>query len=225
MKKWALILIAVLAVAVLAGCGSDKADHKAVKGDALLNEAFDQSGTWEEGQYPADSPVSFLAITDGRYQISHRAENSSSFVWGVGGTESEDVIIEVETEQLSSDQDNLYGVGCRLSEDSGETTGYMLLISGDGHFGIARLSNRSLDFIQDWKQSGAIKQGQAKNTIRAVCVGDYLALYANGDFLGDVTDNTYHHSGHVGLVAGANRGKDITVTFDNLAVFDGALKD
>ncbi|RPI97112.1 MAG: hypothetical protein EHM39_10000, partial [Chloroflexi bacterium] len=57
------VLIAVLAaLVVLAGCGSDEPDHKAVKGDGLFNEAFDDSGTWEEGQFPADTPVSFLAI-------------------------------------------------------------------------------------------------------------------------------------------------------------------
>ncbi len=218
------VLALIVALAILTGCGSDKPAHKAVKGDALFSETFDQPGVWEEGQYPADAPSAFLAITDGRYQINHQAADSSSFIWGTGGTAAQDVIIEVETEQLSSDKDNLYGVGCRLNADSGDTTGYMLLISGDGHFGIARLSNRSLDFIQNWKQSDAIKQGRAKNTIRAVCVGDYLALYANGDFLGDVTDKTYQQAGQVGLVAGANRN-DIAVTFDNLAVYNGSLGD
>jgi len=67
------------------------------------------------------------------------------------------------------------------------------------------------------------RQGRASNTIRAVCVDDYLAIYANGTFLGEVKSSDYRRAGQVGLVAGVSRNKDIRVAFDNLAVYEGAI--
>ena len=44
---------------------------------------------------------------------------------------------------MNEEKDNLYGVLCRLGTDSRDnTTGYALLISGDGHYGIAELKRR-----------------------------------------------------------------------------------
>jgi hypothetical protein len=145
--------------------------------------------------------------------------------WGAGGDAYENVIIEVEAEQLSPEKDTLYGAMCRLvTDDSGNTTGYALLVSGDGQYGIAEVNGRSLSFLLDWHQSKTIKQGQAVNTIRAVCVDNYLAVYANGKFLGDVTSDTYRRPGQVGLIAGVTGGAEVYVAFDNLAVYDGSLR-
>jgi hypothetical protein len=69
----------------------------------------------------------------------------------------------------------------------------------------------------DWTSSDKIRKGPAQNTIRAVCLNDYLALYINGAFMGDTIDDTYT-SGQVGLVGAAASRLGITVEFDNLAV-------
>jgi hypothetical protein len=198
------------------------------QGQELLSIPFDQPGSWEEGTYPAgaETPDSKLAITDGRYQIDLRAGESASFTWGAGGGSYENVVIEVDTEQLSSEKNNLYGVACRLAPDAqGETTGYVLLISGDGHYGIAELTNDALSFLLEWHQSDATRQGRASNTIRAVCVDDYLAIYANSKFLGQVEDADLRRAGQVGLVAGVTKGTDVSVAFDNLAVYEGTISE
>jgi hypothetical protein len=212
---------------ILAGCGIVAPAKTAVQGAELFSVDFAAPGTWEEGVY-TDSNGNLeatLAIQDGRYQIDFHAGPSASVTWGAGGDVYENVIIEVETEQLSPEKDTLYGAMCRLAtDDSGNTTGYALLISGDGHYGIAEVQGRSLNFLLDWHQSKTIKQGQAANTIRAVCVDDYLAVYDNGKFLGDVTTDTYRRPGQVGLIAGVTGGAEVNVAFDNLAVYDGSIK-
>lgn len=223
------LLIALgIAALVLAACGGSDPSYRPVAGETLLSETFDAPGSWEEGAYPPEAadPASRLAITGGRYEIAHRAERAASFTWGAGGAGYEDVIVEVRTEQLSTDKDNLYGVLCRLAQDdAGDWSGYALLISGDGHYGIADLSRGSLDFLLDWHQSGAIRQGQAANTIRAVCAENYLAVYANGEFLGEVKDSLYRRAGQVGLIAGASEGVAVRVAFDDLTVFAATLSD
>ncbi|MBN1200764.1 MAG: hypothetical protein JXJ20_02800 [Anaerolineae bacterium] len=225
MKRQSIILPVLLIAAALAACGNDPS-HTAAQGSELFTVSFDESGSWEEGSYPsgADDPGSTLVISDGRYRIDHRPTGSNSFTWGTGGDAYEDVIIDVETEQLSRENNNLYGIGCRLETNAdGSASGYALLISGDGHYGIARLNKTSLSFVLDWHQSGAIHENRAKNTIRAVCVDDYLAVYANGEFLGEVTDDTYRRAGQVALIAGVIEEGDVSVAFDNLAVYEGTL--
>jgi hypothetical protein len=104
-------------------------------------------------------------------------------------------------------------------------SGYVLLISGDGHYGIAELSRNSLDFLLEWHQSDAINTGEAANTIRAECVDDYLAVYANGEFLGEVEDSGYLRAGQVTLVAGVSPDATVSVAFDDLTVTEATLND
>ncbi|MCZ7540370.1 MAG: hypothetical protein M5U29_10730 [Anaerolineae bacterium] len=223
-----LIALGIAQSLALAACGGSDPSYRPVAGASLLSETFDAPGDWEEGAYPPEAadPASRLAIAGGRYEIMHRAERAASFTWGAEGDNYEDVIVDVRAEQLSTDKDNLYGVLCRLAQDdAGDWSGYALLISGDGHYGIADLSRGSLDFLLEWHQSGAIEQGQATNTIRAVCAENYLAVYANGEFLGEVKDSLYRRAGQVGLIAGASEGAVVHVAFDDLTVFAATLSD
>lgn len=221
-----LLALIVLAAVGLTACGSDDPDYIVSTGDELFGVTFDENSAWETGRYPvdADDPNALLAIDDGRYRIDYRADRSASLTWGAGGESYENVVIEIDTELIGGTDDNLYGVACRLVEDdAGDASGYVLLISGDGHFGIAELSRRSLEFVLEWHQSDTIKQGAAQNTLRAVCVDDYLAIYANGEFLGDVKDDRFLREGQIALVAGTIEGETISVTFDNLIVYEGSL--
>lgn len=216
-------LMGLIFALMLTACRSEPA-RQVNQGDELFSVAFDNAGDWEEGIYSDEASDSSLAVRSGRFFLAHQAIEASSFTWSAGGEAYENVAIEVNTEQISREENNLYGVGCRLAvDDRGDVSGYALLISGDGHYGLAKMSNRSLTFILKWHQSGEINQGQAANTIRAVCVDDYLALYVNGEFVGDVTDNTYRRAGQVGFITGVTEGGDINIGFDNLSVYEGTL--
>jgi len=232
--KWRLLLLVVGGlVLVLAGCGDDEPDRSVTTGSEVFSMTFDRPGAWEEAAYPVDSdtPQSVLAIVDGRYQIDHHAAGQNSFAWGASSRETpENVIIEVEVQQLTGGADSLYGIVCRAARDpQGELSGYALLVSGDGHYGIAMLQRDVyaeapyLTFLLEWHQSDAIKQGDAANTLRAVCVDDYFALYANGTFLGDVTDDTYRRPGQMGLLAGGDEDSRSSVVFDNVTAYNGAF--
>ncbi len=219
-----LLLLALL----LAACGDDGPSRTVRTGDLLLSESFAAPQTWEQGVYPPDAatPDSQLVVLEGRYELFHRAGRAASFTWGAGADAPQDVIIEVSAEQLSADKDNLYGVLCRLAQDeAGQWSGYALLISGDGHYGIADLSRESLDFILEWHQSDVIRQGQSLNTLRAVCADDYLALYVNGKFLGEAKDSRYRRAGQIGLIAGVTAGGEVRVAFDDLTVRAASLAD
>lgn len=95
--------------------------------------------------------------------------------------------------------------------------GYAFLIQGGGSFAIMRARGRQLTPLVDWTTSDAIHTGPARNHLRAVCLGNYLAFYVNDRFLGSATDDTYAR-GQVGLAASAANRLGTRIVFDNLVV-------
>lgn len=95
--------------------------------------------------------------------------------------------------------------------------GYLFLVEGGGRFAIMRSLGRNLTPLVDWTASSAVNAGVAQNRIRAVCMGSYLALYVNGQFLADASDDTYGE-GQVALIAAAAGRAGVQVSFDNLTV-------
>jgi hypothetical protein len=170
--------------------------------------------------------TSDLTITDGHYQLTHTSD-SSSYIWAQGGDPAQDVNIVVAAQPHSSYANNLYGVMCRVSE---EGAGYAFLISNDGFGAIARTDGKSLSFIQEWVENAAIRDGQANNTIRAVCLDDYLALYINDEFIGDAEDERFPDAGQVGLIGGVfveggDEQGQVIVHFDDLTISEVSFKD
>jgi hypothetical protein len=95
--------------------------------------------------------------------------------------------------------------------------GYLFMVQGNGRYAILRSQGRKLTPLVNWASASAVNQGAAQNRIRAVCMGNYLAMYVNGQFVADTTDDLYT-KGQVALV-GASAGRTgMTVTFDNLSV-------
>lgn len=68
-----------------------------------------------------------------------------------------------------------------------------------------------------WTWSAAVNQGNATNHTRAVCDGSRLALYVNGQLMGETTDTLYT-SGDIALAAGSLEPGPTEVHFDDLVV-------
>ena len=113
-----------------------------------------------------------------------------------------------DAESADEDQENL---------PNGD--GYMFLIRGDGNYAIMRARGRNLTPLVDWTASDLINQGPGRNELRAVCMGDYFALFINGEFVGDATDTTYE-TGQVGLAASAYNRLGVRIEFDDLVVHE-----
>lgn len=109
----------------------------------------------------------------------------------------------------------------RLSDTQiADGDGYLFLIQGSGSYAIMLSRNRALTPLVNWTPSAEINQGVARNQLRAVCVGDYLAFYINGTFVAEVRDSTYA-DGQVALLASAANRLGVRVDFDNLKVSEG----
>lgn len=186
-------------------------------GDVLMDETFDNDENWPE----FDDGDSSATLTKGTYTMMAAG---NFYLWQLSSDSYTDVVIQVETEQLSETAVNDYGVSCRSSAPDG--LGYYFLISGDGSYAILKLSNieDGRQELAAWDTSEAINQGNANNTITAVCAGDYLALYANGELLAEVTDDEFSE-GQMGLTVGAYEDNQQTeVAFDNLVIWEATVE-
>jgi hypothetical protein len=203
---------------LLAGCASTRAGQEYRTGTVLLDEQFEQNFAWES--YSSTDSGIDLGVEAGEYRM--RADGEG-FIWGLNSVAHDNVVIEVQTAQRSELNDNAYGVMCRAApENNGD--GYYFLISGDGFWSIRVMQNGEGRALVDFSRSAAINQGQSINTVRAVCIGNYLALYINEEFAGEARDDTFSR-GFAGLTVAAKAGEQIDIGFDNLRIIEASLAE
>lgn len=181
-------------------------------GDLLRYEPFDEDDSWElwEGS------GGYLRIDEGRYHIF--ATEADGYLWGQDTQVYTNTIIQVETEQLSAEPNNGYGVMCRGDVEN-TSNGYHLWISGDGYVSIILITDEDIFYLVEWELNGAINMGQASNEITAVCSGNYFALYVNGDLAAETTDDTYSE-GVTGFSAVAfEEGSFVEIAYDEARIW------
>ncbi|MEK6221489.1 MAG: hypothetical protein N2D54_04510, partial [Chloroflexota bacterium] len=100
---------------------------------------------------------------------------------------------------------------------------YALIISSDGHYGIARrVSSGPLELIgmAEMPFSDVIRRGTQTNRIIAECVGERMRLTVNGVLLLEIIDPEIE-AGDVGIIAGAFDEPRTDILFDNFVVYEG----
>jgi hypothetical protein len=170
-----------------------------------------ESTGWEIGSYDGGG----IGYTQGKYFVSSTGNGST--MWGSAGRSFEDVMIEVDTQQISAPENhnNDYGIICRLQRDGG---GYFGLISGDGLYSILRQGgSESYDILVEWKESNHIRQGNSRNHLALSCVGSKISLYVNGQLLAETSDSMYA-SGDIGFTATSYESEETEVHFDDVIV-------
>jgi len=167
---------------------------------------------WEIGTYSGGE----LAYSNGKYTIISYADGST--MWGGSGLRYDDMIIDIDTDQITApdNNNNDYGVVCRLQADG---SGYYGLISGDGFYAILKGSEEGgvFDPLVNWTEADVIRTGNKNNHIRLSCLDNQLTLYVNDELLAETKDSTYL-SGEVGLTATSYESSPTEIHFDNLEI-------
>ncbi|MDH4209035.1 MAG: hypothetical protein OEV76_09175, partial [Anaerolineae bacterium] len=171
----------------------------------------DPASGWEVGQYDDGG----MGYRDGYYFVSATAEDKR--MWGLAYRSFGDVVVEVEATQVSApaNNNNAYGMSCRV-QDNGDA--YHLLIGGDGYYSIQKSESGTFEELVAWTSSDAISQGNATNQLRVVCDGSRLALYCNGELLGEAMDSTWAE-GDISLSAASLEPEPTEIHFDNLRAY------
>ena len=182
--------------------------------ELLLEDDFADGSAWRS--YSADDL--FLGVQEGAFKIEFVGRK---YVWTQGEALLADVVVEADLQQVSDYDHNAFGLACRL-DPANSGRGYFFLVSGDGFASIRWSDGRSLQPIAEAKPSAHIQRGQARNRVRAVCIGDYLALWVNDEFVAEARDGRGTR-GAVGLAGVMNyAGRRLAVSIDDVKVWRAA---
>lgn len=132
-----------------------------------------------------------------------------------GGSEYNDLTIDVDVKTIEGDGDDSFGVTCRASDDDV----YMFQISVDGFFSVL-LWEENIGYtpLHEWTRSSAINVGRnVENHLTIICNGNNLSFSVNDVLLTQITDNNLVN-GNVELYASNNSFSNVKVEFDNLIV-------
>lgn len=178
---------------------------------ALMRDDFSNPNSgWEVGEYDTGE----VGYSDGQYFVISYGDANT--MWGVASRSFGNVVIEVDATPISGPDNNDYGIICRV-QGKEDGRGYYFLISGDGYYAIAKGTDTGYDWLVDFTESSAIKQGYTTNRIRVVCDGSNLRLYVNGQLVGEASDTEFS-SGDIALTATSYENEPVEVRFDNLVV-------
>lgn len=214
-------LYTMIFMLMLAACTSQNDSSPAFRevqlGQLLIDESFDSAGNWDT----SETEGLYLNVEDGVY---HSLLNwRGRFLWGTNGESHNDAVLEVDVNLGTSARLTMAGVICRVSPQ-GTGDGYYFLISAKGEFSIRKGINTSADALIAWQEHSAIHTDGQVNRLRAVCVGNALQFFVNGEYLGGVNAENYHR-GFTGLVVGQpiNANGTSDVSFDNLQVWEASM--
>ena len=174
------------------------------------------AGPWQVFTAPGDAAL--FRVNDGALEGAVVADRG--YVWSLNGTEHQDVIVTATVQQTRGAEGSALGVICR-ADASGN--GYYFLVASDGTFSISVGTDARNDLFQlvPWQASSAVRRGTQPNTIRAVCVENYLALFINDAFVAEKFDDEFTR-GQLGVALGAVQ-TTAWARFDDIVIQDAYL--
>ncbi len=147
---------------------------------------------------------------NGTYQIELQID--SYYVWSVAGASFADVVVTVEAEPYAPTGVGDFGIVCRYVDDDNF---YSLEVSEDGYFSIWKRMDGEFVSLVDWEYTDSLVADGSWVTLQAACLGDMLALAADGILLAETQDGSFSQ-GDIGLIAGTWENVGLGVAFDNL---------
>jgi len=136
--------------------------------------------------------------------------------WSTPGHQFNDMRIDVDAARIGGPDENRFGVICRYKDVYNY---YFFVISSDGYLGIGKVVNGLTSLLgQDMMiYSPSILPGLSPNHLQAICEGETLTLFINGQPAGMAIDSDLS-SGDVGLLAGAFTQTGVDILFDSFVV-------
>lgn len=188
-----------------------------ITGESLLDETFTVLNAWDSSSDREGN----RRVRNERYEI--RLVDSDMIYSAPGSEDYDNVIINVDTQRLSDEINDGYGLVCRAED---EDNGVHFYISSDGYWRIFNFIDGRARPFMPWTSSELINLGEeASNQITAVCINDYYALYINGELVGEARDDTFD-SGAVGMsVIVFEEESEVFIAFDNLRLWSGSSDD
>jgi hypothetical protein len=95
---------------------------------------------------------------------------------------------------------------------------YMFGVSCDGKYRLMKRVDGAFEVVVDFTDSDFITDLGQKNALGVRAAGNQFSLYANGNFITTVSEGTFAE-GVVGMYAASRLTPNLTVKYDNIAVY------
>lgn len=191
-----------------------EADTEAA-GDApeFYTEDWDQSNAnWSWFLERGEESEFDLSVADGHLNWTL----SATYVWlylTYDAHAYEDVALEAHVRNLGTNNNNV-SLLCRHNDRGW----YEFNVANSGLYWIYRYEASTDEFVQLYNGgSENIKVGVGENTYRAVCDGNELSLYINGEHVRTVSD-LYHQDGRVGVGVSSFDITPVEILMDYVAI-------
>jgi hypothetical protein len=157
-----------------------------------------------------------MRLTDGKLEmIALNADKWDS--WMLSWPDIRDFYLEVTARPGECNGLDRYGLLARAPDAS---QGYLFGFSCDGQYSLRIWDGKKFSVLVDWTPSEFIIKGSNQtNRLGFMAEGDRLALYANGNLLSEVQDDTYEQ-GAFGVFVGAVNTDDFKLEISQVAYWD-----
>jgi hypothetical protein len=181
-------------------------------GDPTYEDSFDNGDNWSLGKdYYMD-----LRVSDGNLVMRGL---SSTTGWRITNKTLANGYIEMTGKMVDCSGIDNFGIYFRVPNGRTASSGYLYGISCDGQFSLRKWDGEDMTSIIYWKKADAINKGSNKlNRLGVMLDGDHISLYVNGEKVGSASDDDYG-MGYVGIFIGAKETHDLTVMWDDLAIW------
>ncbi len=185
-------------------------------GEILFEERFDSNEQgWEIGEETDEYGQFRAEIVDGRYRLSHQADQGT-FIWEEPAeVEFDDFFMSVEASPVEYSAPFAYGLVLR--SNTADRNLYSFEIDTDGFFFVNLLQDNEWQTLIKYTEMAAIIP-DGPNILAVKAVGATLTFFINGQEAATIEDDTLA-SGSVGVAIELYEADDrATVDFDNLVV-------
>lgn len=191
-------------------------DPRASLGAPTLLDTFNSDALWALYE---DDHVSF-EIDDSRLTMTaFNPEFWEGFM--LAPPDIGDFYLEMTATTRNCSGGDRYGLMARSSRVGQDPyRGYNFSFTCDGRFSLRVWDGKQFIAVTEWTASDAIRSGSnAANRLGIWMEGERIVMYANGNLLKEVNDNTYQ-VGKFGVVIGSANTANFTVDVDEIAYWD-----
>ncbi len=190
-------------------------DPRAGLGEPEFFDPFDNGNSWP---LYTDDHVSFEVKDSHLVMTAFNPDkyNGWMLTWPV----IRDFYLEKTTKTTECSGLDQYGLMFRATKTSRGYIGYLFGISCDGKYSLRRWDGDKYIPLVDWTSSEHIQAGSNQtNRVGIKADGTKISMYANGNLLQEISDET-HREGRFGVFVGSANTPNVKVLVDEIAYWD-----
>lgn len=167
----------------------------------------------------SDDHARFEIVDDGLNMTAFKPDFFNS--WVLSWRKAEDQYVEATGTFGTCSGRDAYGLMIRSTGGDLGYIGYLFGISCDGRYSLRSWNGESMSNIIGWTTDDAIHSGSDQvNRIGVWAQGSEISLYANGEFLTQVTDDSHQTEGLFGVFISSAQTADFSILVEEFAFWN-----